>query len=226
MNSPRPSAEPGERYARQVILPSVGAEGQKKWSEAALFAAGEGAALASALTALASVGVSRISVLALEPLDTQALTAQYPGLKLEKITDGFKDLPKASLHLVVTENKEARRRLSRFLRERARPALFGWCVGSGYALMAASHKGGPCPCFECFEVLNPKAFHSGTPTVQRLMGAMAASEALQWILKGDTPLEKKVWVTSLESGVSYPHDVRASIKCPAHLLEKGTNITP
>lgn len=216
-----------ERNSRRNILPSAaGKEGQKKLSEAALFVAGEGAALESTLTALCTAGVSNISILALEPFDTQALSIQYPGLKLGNISDDFKDLPKASLNLVVTENKEARSDLSRFLRKQARPTLFGWCAGSGYALMAASHTSGKCPCLECFEIMNPKAFNSGSPTVQRLMGSMAASEALQWILKSDTPLENKVWVTSLESGVSFQHEVRPSIKCPALLLEKGAKITP
>jgi molybdopterin/thiamine biosynthesis adenylyltransferase len=220
------SSDLNEQYARQVILPAVGKEGQKKLSEAVLFVAGEGASLESALTALCTAGVSSIFILALEPFDAQALSLQFPGSKLEKINCDFKDLPKASLPLILTDNKGSRRDLSRFLRKQARPTLFGWCAGSGYALMAASHTGGQCPCFECFEIMNPKAFNSGSPTVQRLMGSMAASEALQWILKGDTPLENKVWVTSLESGVSFQHEVRPSIKCSAHLLEKGANITP
>ncbi|HUO56879.1 MAG TPA: hypothetical protein VMV05_01765 [bacterium] len=55
---------------------------------------------------------------------------------------------------------------------------------------------------------------------------MAASEALQWLLKRESPLETKVWVNSLESGVSFHHEVRPTPKCPAWLLEQGAKITP
>ncbi|HTC20872.1 MAG TPA: hypothetical protein VK859_08490, partial [bacterium] len=79
---------------------------------------------------------------------------------------------------------------------------------------------------ECFEIMNPKAFSKGQPPVQRMIGAMAASEALQWILKGSSPLEGKVWITSLDTGVSYHHEVHPTYKCSARLLEEGAVVTP
>jgi hypothetical protein len=79
---------------------------------------------------------------------------------------------------------------------------------------------------ECFETLNPKAFSKGQPTISRILGALAASEALQWVLKGEAPIEGKVWITSLEEGVSIHHEVQPTYKCPAHLMEQGAPVTP
>ncbi len=198
--------QPQERYSRQVILPGVGQEGQAKWAASRILLAGEGVILTAAETALKSSGISNL-------LQWKTDSPQAP-------------IGDADLTLVLTENSDFRRRASRWLRKNRRPALFAWCAGSGYALFAASHWENHCPCLECFETLNPKAFAGGTPTTQRLLGALAASEALQWILKGSTPLASKVWVTSLDSGVSFHHEVKASDKCPVRLSEEGAVVTP
>jgi molybdopterin/thiamine biosynthesis adenylyltransferase len=214
------------RFSRQVILPSVGPEGQKKWSEASVLLAGEGAALHACATALASVGVPRLFVLSLGDFDSFSLTNAFPNLRMDVLPEESENLPDASIALITTENKEARRRLSRWLRHRAKPALFAWPAGSGFALFTARHQGGQCPCLECFEIMNPKAFSKGQPSVQNMIGAMAASEALQWILRGNSPLEGKVWITSLDTGVSYHHEVHPTYKCSARLLEEGAVVTP
>jgi hypothetical protein len=221
-----PTPDQQDRFSRQVILPSVGPEGQKKWSEASVLLAGEGVALQSSATALASVGVSKLFILFYGNFDSFSLTSQFPNLQVDVLPEEFEHLPDASIAVVSTERKEARQRFSRWLRHRAKPALFAWPSGSGFALLAVRHQGGQCPCLECFEIMNPKAFAQGQPSVQRMMGAMAASEALQWILKGQSPLEGKVWITSLDTGVSYHHEVQPTYKCPARLLEEGAVVTP
>lgn len=217
---------PDERFSRQVILPSVGPEGQKKWSKASALLVGEGVALQSAAVALASVGVSKIFVIPLGHFDSFSLTSQFPNLHVDVLPEDFEQLPETSAVLVLTENKEIRRRFSRWLRHHARPAFFAWPAGSGFALLTARHEGGQCPCLECFEIMNPKAFTKGEASLQRMIGAIAASEALQWILKGNSPLEGKVWITSLETGVSFHHEVQPTYKCPARLLEEGAPVTP
>lgn len=221
-----PTSDQQDRFSRQLILPSVGPEGQKKWSEASVLLAGEGIALQSSATALASVGVSKLFILSYGNFDSFSLTSQFPNLQVDVLPEEFEYLPDASIALVTTENKEARRRLSRWLRHQAKPALFAWPAGSGFALLTVRHQGGQCPCLECFEIMNPKAFSKGQPSAQRMIGAVAASEALQWILKGQSPLEGKVSITSLDSGVSYHHEVQPTYKCPARLLEEGAVVTP
>jgi hypothetical protein len=221
-----PPADTSERFSRQVILPSVGPEGQKKWSEAQVLLAGEGVGLFSAATALASVGVSNLFILPSGSLDPSPLAVQFPNLRLGLLSGDLQSLPKTSLTIIMSGKKEFRQGLSRELRHQARPALFAWTMGSGFALLAVRHEGGKCPCLECFEIMNPKAFSGGEESLERMTGAMAASEALQWILKGDSPLEGKGWITSLETGVSFYHEIRPSYKCPARLLEEGATIIP
>ncbi len=226
-NSPAGSGPvSNERFSRQVILPSVGSEGQKKWSEASVLLAGEGTVLQSAALALASVGVSELFVVSTGRFDSFSLPTQFPKLQIDVLPEDSEHFPETSAVVVLTEDKEIRRRLSRWFRHHARPAFFAWPAGSGFALFTARHQGGQCPCLECFEIMNPKAFTKGSSSLQRMIGAMAASEALQWILKEDSPLEGKVWVTSMETGTSFHHVVQPTYKCPARLLEEGATVTP
>ena len=192
-----------ERFSRQVILPSVGVAGQKKWESSTVLLAGEGVTLQAAQMALETVGLSKI-------ISVQSLPSHLPSF---------------SLALVVTEKPGLRRDMSRQLRTQSKPALFAWTSGTGYSLFLTKHQNGQCPCLECFEVMNPKAFAQGTPSVQRILGAMAASEALQWILNEQSPLEGQVWVNSIGEGTSFRHEVRSSPKCPARLLDECAAVT-
>ncbi len=149
-----PPASPGplsdERFSRQAILPSVGPEGQKKWSKASALLVGEGVALQSAAVALASVGLSKIFVIPLGHFDSFSLTSQFPGLQVDVLPEDFEQLPETSAVLVLNDNKEIRRRLSRWLRHHARPALFAWPAGSGFALLTVRHRRGAVPLFGMF----------------------------------------------------------------------------
>ena len=201
-----------DRFSRQTILPGVGAEGQAKWESASVLLAGEGPALDAAKTALNRTGLTRITIL--DP-------SNHP-------------LPIShSMVITVTGDSEWRRRLSRHCRSRSQAALFAWHCGSGFAIFLTGPDKG-CPCLECFEVSNPKAFSGSAMKItknvefpaDRMMGAMAATEALQWILKGESALEGKVWMTSFDDGLSLRHEVHPSSKCPAALAEDGTAATP
>lgn len=194
-----------ERFSRQVLLPHVGTAGQEKWGGSTVLLAGEGTALESALEALRRSGVSKLPLLKPGSLDAT---------------------PSASMTLVLTEDAAWRRTLSRSLRAASKPVLFGWPAGSGFALFLSGAQSSQCPCFECFEVMNPKAFGKGTPSVRRMLGALAASEVLKWILDGKSPLAGKVWITSLDEGVSFHHQVRSSSKCQARMREEGAAVTP
>jgi hypothetical protein len=93
-------------------------------------------------------------------------------------------------------------------------------------LWVGPHAEGKCPCLECFEVLNPKAFNKGTPVIQRLLGQAAASEALLYLLNGNSPLANKVCINALDVGISLHHEVHPSYKCPAQLEDEGATVTP
>jgi hypothetical protein len=175
---------------------------------------------------LASSGIGKLIFLSESHFDSFSLSRQFPQVHVDVLPDDLDHLPNVSLTLVLSEKAALRRKVSRLLRHQAHPALFGWPAASGFALMASKHQGGQCPCLECFEVLNPKAFTTGTPALQEMIGAMTASEALLWILKGSSPLEGKVWVNSLGTGVSIHHEVKSSYKCVARMIEEGATVTP
>ena len=220
-----PSGADG-RFSRQTILPGVGAGGQDKWAQASILLAGGGTALLSAAEALVLTGVERLVVLSQDPADRELLDARFPANAFQWLDPSSTDLQKINLAVVVTDDPVLRMSLSRRFRVQGQPALFGWCAGEGYALFLSRHSSGSCPCLECFEVLNPKSFGRPFPGALRLLGAAAAAETVQWVLSDRSPLENKVWITSLASGVSFFHEVAPSLKCPARLKGEGAPITP
>jgi hypothetical protein len=218
------SAETQEKFSRQVILPGVGPEGQKKWNEANVLLAGDGIALQSAASALSSTGVSKITLLIQENFDPSFLVSAHPQLSVEALPFS-QQLPLFSAAIVVSKDPHLRRRLNRLFRKNHQIAVFAWPSGSGYALFTSRYLNG-CPCLECFEVLNPKAFSKGSASVERLLGSVAASETLELILNGSSPLENTVWITALETGISVKHEVIPTYKCPAKMIEDGAKVTP
>ncbi len=214
-----------ERYSRQTLLKGVGVEGQKKWANSRVRVIGEGPALEACLTALASSGAGTLWIGSPEPYDLQALSQNQHQAKTDLLAD-IGDQSDSDLTLVVTERTEIRRRISRQLRKLRKTGIFAWPAASGFALWVGTHAPGPCPCLECFEVLNPKAFTHGTPMIQRLLGQVAASEGLLYLLKGESPLAQRVWITALDTGISLHHEVFSSYKCPAQLEDEGASHTP
>jgi len=196
-------ALPSGIFARQVLLPEVGPEGQAAWAKASIALLGEGAALASARTALESSGIGTL-----------------------KLLTGPESLPPSDILLVLTGDADLRRGASRRARAGEGSALFGWLAGGGHALFAPDPQGG-CPCLECFETLNPKVFKGkASSAAQRHLGAAAATEALLWLLKGSSPLVGRVQLFLPSQGSALIHPVTPSAKCPARLLSGGAGVTP
>ncbi len=218
------SSGTNEKFSRQVILPGVGAEGQAKWAQARVLLAGNGIALQAAAQALSSSGIAHTTVLIHEDFDPSFLVSAPRDLNVESIPL-LEKMPLYTAALVVSPDHRLRKKLNRLFRENHQLAVFAWPAGSGYALFTSRYEKG-CPCLECFEVLNPKAFSKGSPSVERLLGAMATSELLELILNGRSPVENKVWVTGLGSGASYKHEVMPTYKCPAKMIEEGAAVTP
>jgi len=200
-------------------------EGQKKWARSKVKVVGEGLALESCLTALASSGLGNLFVYSPSPFDLQPYIQNYPQAHFDSLSD---DLQPLDVDLILAVNCQAslRRRISRDLRTHKKTGLFAWPAASGFAIWLGLHSKGACPCLECFEVLNPKAFNNGTPAVLRMLGQSAASEALLYLVQGQSPIANKVWVTSFQTGISIHHEVFPPYKCPAQLEEKGASVTP
>jgi hypothetical protein len=219
-----------ERYSRQVILPAVGEAGQKKWAQTTVGLTGEGIALEAALLALTTSGLSSIHLQTPGNFDAASFKTRYPESDLT-LSKSLADSANLSALLILTEDPALRRDLNRSLRLKPRPAFFGWCAGSGFGIFFSrfqshSPEGPGCPCFECFETLNPKAFNEGSSEARRLLGSLAAAELLQWLVAGESPVENKVWITSLDEGLSFHHPVFPSAKCPAFLIARGAKVTP
>jgi hypothetical protein len=219
---------PNARYSRQTILPSVGEAGQKNLSNSSVWLIGEGPALEAALVALASSGLSKIFISSNSHFDESFWKGRFADSEISFLSLDAIQIPPVSLALVLTLADKIRKGLNRKLRGKNLPAVFGWNAGSGIALLFLRYenRSEKCPCFECFEILNPKAFNEGYPEALRFLGAAAASEALLWLITGKTKIENKVWIQSLDKGLSFYHPVSSSSKCPAFLLEKGATVTP
>jgi len=217
-----------ERFSRQIILPQVGEEGQKKWNASSFLLAGDGPALEAAGLALASSGVSRLWVHTPGSFDPSVWISRVSALEVEKTEAPEKVHPRASLSIVLTQDPALRKKMNRLSRKGPSNLLFGWTLGKGFALYCypPPSSASSCPCLECFEALNPKAFNPGATEVERILGAMAASEALQWALTGSSPLAGKLWVHPLSNAPSLYHEVSASPKCPAALADQGVTPTP
>lgn len=214
-----------ERFSRQTLLSSVGEAGQKKWVESSVTLVGEGPAFEAALLALVTSGLITLRLQTSPGFDAAAWKSRFPEIQLS-LQDSPRVLSASTVCLVLTEKADLRRQINRSLQVSPQPAFFGWNAGSGFGLFFSAYKAPGEPCFECFEVLNPKAFNGGTLEAQKLLGALAASELLGWILKGESPLENKVWIASLDEGLSFHHPVTASGKCPAYLTAAGAKVTP
>jgi hypothetical protein len=197
-----PSVPSAGTFVRQVLLTEVGPEGQAAWAKASVALLGEGAVLASARAALESSGIGVLKVLS-----------------------SLEDPPPSDLWLVLTGDPTLRRDASRRARRGKDRTLFGWAAGGGHALFAQAPGG--CPCLECFETLNPKAFKAkGDAPAERFLGAAAATEALLWLLKGSSPLLGRVQFFLPSQGSTLAHPVAPSAKCPALLLSEGAGVTP
>jgi hypothetical protein len=187
--------------------------------------AGEGEALDACLTALASNGVGNIQILSPQPFDPKPFAQSHPKTRVEILPD-LNTPSSADLTLVVTDQADFRRRISRQLRSQKKTGIFSWPAASGFALWVGLHAKGKCPCLECFEAQNPKAFAHGSPEIQRLLGQAVASEALLFLLEGESPLANKVWINTFDTEISMQHEVIPSYKCPAQLVDEGAPVAP
>jgi hypothetical protein len=142
------SADIQEKFSRQVILPGVGAEGQKRWNEATVLLAGDGIALQSAASALSSTGVSKITLLIHEKFDPSFLVSAPTQLNVDSLPLS-NQLPDFSAAIVVSKDALLRRQLNRLFRKNHQTAVFAWPSGSGYALFTGRYLNG-CPCLEFF----------------------------------------------------------------------------
>ncbi len=164
------------RYSRQVLVPEVGEEGQKKLKEAKVFVAGFGGLGSISCSYLVAAGVGEVRVVDRDRVELSNLNRQIAhwttdlgiakaesgsgklrrlnplssivALEEEMVADNLARLVGES-HILVdaTDNIETRRRLNRFAVERSLPFVLGGV--KGFQGMVTTFVPGETPCFEC-----------------------------------------------------------------------------
>jgi molybdopterin/thiamine biosynthesis adenylyltransferase len=168
------------RYARQIILPSVGAEGQKRLAAARVLVVGAGGLGSPALLYLAGAGVGHIRLLdpdrvSLSNLHRQVMfeTADIGRLKVEAARDRLQELNpevavEAHAEAITAENAsswvegmdvvmdgsdqlDCRHHLNRAALAQKIPMIFA-ALGQSHGQLGvfAPHAGKDQPCFACF----------------------------------------------------------------------------
>ncbi|MGB2121677.1 MAG: HesA/MoeB/ThiF family protein, partial [Candidatus Puniceispirillaceae bacterium] len=167
-----------ERYARQVIMPDVGEDGQERLLAARMLVIGAGGLGSPVIFYLAAAGVGHITILDDESVELTNLNRQIlhttasigtskvdqaaaaaaalnPAIKItprrERLDDGNVESLLSSHDLVIdcSDNVETRYRLGDAAYRTGTPLVFGGAVRSEGQL-AVFHAGTPnSPCFRC-----------------------------------------------------------------------------
>jgi len=187
-----------ERYARQLALPEIGAEGQERLREAAVLVIGAGGLGSPALFYLAAAGVGRIGIVEDDVIDVSNLNRQIlytsadvgrskarvaaerlaalnPELRLEVYERRFAgpeavDLVRRYDVLVdASDNFSTRALANRAAVAAGRPLVHGSVRQFEGQLAVFNHEGGPC--YHCLFPRPPK--DDPTPADRAILGAVA-----------------------------------------------------
>ena len=198
------SPEEALRYHRQVILPRIGEEGQKKLRESRIFLAGLGGLGSISASYLAAAGVGRLRAVDKDRVELGNLNRQLlhqtddigetkaesakkrlarlnPHCRIETLHDVIDedtvDALVGDAHLIVdgTDNYKTRKILNRVSLKKKIPFFFGGV--DGLTGMITTFIPGKTPCFEClFPEANPD---KGAPGVLGpLPGVIGSLQAL------------------------------------------------
>ncbi len=177
------SKEEALRYQRQVILPQIGEEGQKKLQRSRIFLAGLGGLGSVSAYYLAAAGVGQLRAVDKDRVELGNLNRQLlhhtddigkpkaesarrklqnlnPHCRVEALhetlDDDNGDLLVGDAHVIVdgTDNLKTRKILNRVSLKKGIPFFFGGV--DGLTGMATTFIPGKTPCFECL-------FPDGTP---------------------------------------------------------------
>ena len=207
--TPKPlSAKELLRYNRQIMIPAVGEDGQKRLGKAKIFIAGLGGLGSVSAYYLAAAGVGYLKIIdrdhvGLENLNRQILhntidigrpksesahdklTALNPQCRIDAVTTEIQEDNVGELvegcHIIVdaTDNLETRRCLNAASVTRRTPFIYGGV--DGFTGMATSFLPGETPCLEClFPDCVPKGEKiAAIGPVPGIIGAIQALEALK-----------------------------------------------
>ena len=226
-----------ERYKRNILLPEVGEEGQKKLAESRVLVVGAGGLGSPVSLYLAAAGVGTIGIADFDRVDVSNLQAELAAeqlqsrnhsVRVELYPEGItaenaeEILAKFDVIVDASDNFPTRYLLSDTCMKLGKPDVYGAiCEFAGQVTVFASD--GPCLRCLCPEAEDP----SGNPksaaygvlgVIPGMIGCMQAAEVLKLLLGKGEPLigkmlfiDAKTWSTDL---IEVP--VHPQCSCHAH----------
>ncbi|HOT41271.1 MAG TPA: HesA/MoeB/ThiF family protein [Syntrophorhabdaceae bacterium] len=200
-----------ERYKRQIIIPSIGKDGQEKLKKSKVFVAGFGGLGSISAQYLVAAGVGSIKVIDKDVVDISNLNRQIihwtcdlgkkkaesglyklknlnPHCNIEAISVELDETNVYGIigdsHIIVdaTDNLETRRVLNRVSLEKSIPFIYGGVDGfSGMVTTFVPHE---TPCFDClfpFDIKKKGAIGVVGPT-PGIIASIQVMEAIKLIL--------------------------------------------
>lgn len=198
------------RYERQIMLPEIGEEGQKKLRDARVFVAGLGGLGSVSAYYMAASGIGHLRIadrdhVTLGNLNRQilhhtrdigrpktesaaeTLGALNPHCQIQGIQKEIRDenimalLGDCTIILDATDNAETRRVLNRASLSRNIPFVYGGI--NGFNGMVSTFVPGETPCFECLfpRKTNGKTPDAPIPALGPVAGLVASVQSLEVI---------------------------------------------
>jgi len=231
-----------ERYSRQIIIPQIGIEGQKKISRSSVFVAGVGGLGSPILTYLAAAGVGRLGfidddIVAVSNLNRQflhnaadtgraktesakeKLSALNDTIEINAVCERLTQENAADIFsgydivLGAVDSFDARFIINKACVSLCIPYIDGGINGFSGCVMFSSPP--DTPCFNCvFPVKSAKKEAAGAlGTTAGITGTIEANTALLYMLGLPIPLENKLLIyNGLTTGIEYI-DIKRNEKC-------------
>lgn len=199
------------RYERQIEIPLIGVEGQKKLSSSSVLVVGAGGLGAPLLYALAGAGIGNITIVDGDYVSKGNLNRQFlytqaeigfrkadmaavrlrefnPEIRVEAVHHHARPnnvetlVDGKDMVLVAADNIATRRLLNRVCERRGIPLINGGVEGMYGALMAIEY--GKTPCLECFYSHASSNRESGTAlgAVSSVIASLMANIAIKMFL--------------------------------------------
>ncbi len=203
-----------QRYSRQLIIPEISEEGQKKWRDVFVLIAGEKIALKAAITAFSATGIKNIFVNKESDFSPLPFIKQFPDVHIQVLKYKMDNLPIFSAAIAFLNQRNFNEQIKQISQMKPQSVFLGWTTENSLIIYHLTNYQKSCPCFQCFKTLNTKAFGIGNNIIiQKVLAGLMTNEVLQFLIIGTSPIRNKIWITSLESGVTFKHDVYPTYKC-------------
>ena len=239
------SEEELQRYNRQILLPEVGLEGQRKIKAASIMVMGAGGLGSPAAYYLAAAGVGKMTVadddeLSISNLNRQILhnsgrigmskaesarwtiSSLNPEVELQihckRLTseNAVELIGESDLVVDCTDNFSTRFILNEACLRTKKPMFYGAVAGMEGQVMTILPGNGPC--YRCLYPEEPKNVAKPTPVIGVLpgvIGLIQATQVLKYILGQGDLLVGRLLVYNAMAMELYSLPIKRSPRCPA-----------